>query len=169
MIFNSVYCARIMDDIVYTDKQLNLIKKTDQFFIERIPFNQYLGMKVDQYGEHTLKIRIDIRQELVGNFTRDMLHGGVTLSLLDAVGGMQVFREVIKRLDEHAEELIMKVLTKVSTINLSAQFLRPGIGESFYATASVRRLGSKVAFVDMQIMNQDHLLIATGSGVYSVS
>ena len=99
-----------MDDIVYTDKQLNLIKKTDQFFIERIPFNQYLGMKVDQYGEHTLKIRIDIRQELVGNFTRDMLHGGVTLSLLDAVGGMQVFREVIRRLDEQTEELIMEVL-----------------------------------------------------------
>lgn len=169
LIFNSVYCARNMDDAVYTEQQLDLITKTDQLFIERIPFNQYLGMKVDQYGEHTLKIRIDIRQQLVGNFTRDMLHGGVTLSLLDAVGGMQVLREVIKRLDQQTEVLIKSVLSKVSTINLNAQFLRPGIGQSFYATAIVRRLGSKVAFVDMQMMNQDHLLIATGSGVYSVS
>lgn len=156
-----------MEDTIYTDKQLDLIKKTDQFFIERIPFNQYLGMKVDQYGEHSLKIRIDIRQELVGNFTRDMLHGGVTLSLLDAVGGMQVLREIIKRLGEHSGELITEALTKVSTINLCAQFLRPGIGQSFYATANVQRVGSKVAFVDMQMVNQDHLVIATGTGVYS--
>ena len=159
----------MMDGPVYTDKQLNLIKKTDKFFIEKVPFNQYLGMKVDDFGEQPLKLRIDVRPELLGNFTRDMIHGGVTLSLLDAVGGMQVFREVIKRINTDSNQQSMDVLTKVSTISLNTQFIRPGIGKSFFATANVSRLGKKVAFVDMQMMNQDHLIIATGTGVYSVS
>ena len=158
-----------MDDIVYTDAQLNLIQKTDKFFIEKVPFNQYLGMKVNHYGEQPLAIQIELRPELLGNFSRGMIHGGVTLSLLDAVGGMQVFRAVIKRLENAAEDSIMETLTKVSTINLNTQFLRPGIGEAFFATANVIRLGSKVAFVDMQMTNQDQLLIATAAGVYSVS
>ena len=158
-----------MDAIVYTDKQLELIKKTDQFFIEKVPFNQYLGMKVNHYGEQPLSIQIDLRSELLGNFSRGMIHGGVTLSLLDAVGGMQVFRAVIKRLDNTQDDSIMEALTKVSTINLNTQFLRPGIGTTFFASAKVTRLGSKVAFVDMQMTNQDQLLIATGTGVYSVS
>ena len=158
-----------MDGVVYTEKQLELIKKSDRFFIDKIPFNQHLGMKVDEYGEQPLKIRIDIRPELLGNFTRDMIHGGVTLSLLDAVGGMQVLREVIKRNETLSEQQGLDALTKVSTISLNTQFLRPGIGTSFYATSNVLRLGTKVAFVDMQMMNQDHLLIATGNGVYSVS
>ena len=158
-----------MDDTVYAENHLALIKKTDQFFLEKVPFNQFVGMKVDHYGEQPLKLRVDIRQELVGNFARNMLHGGVTLSVLDAVGGMQVFREIIKRFDDQPDDLIKDVLTKVSTVSLNTQFLRPGIGLSFYATAQVRRLGSKVAFVDMQMMNNEDRLIATGTGVYSVS
>lgn len=158
-----------MNGIVYTDGQRKLINKTDRFFIEKIPFNQYLGMHVNDYGEQPLKLRIEIRPELLGNYSRNMLHGGVTLSLLDAVGGMQVFREVIRRDDTQTGSFGMDALRKVSTISLTTQFLRPGIGQSFYATADVQRLGRKVAFVEMQMMNQEHLAIAAAQGVYSVS
>jgi len=158
-----------MDDIVYPEKYLDLIKRSDQIFLEKSSFNQLVGMKVDGYGEEPLKLRIDFRDELVGNYTRKMLHGGVSMSLLDAVGGMQIFRALIHRLHNEPEDLVNAVLTKVSTINLNVQFIKPGIGSSFYATAQVVRLGRKVAFVDMQLLNQDEALIATGNGVYNVS
>jgi uncharacterized protein (TIGR00369 family) len=126
-------------------------------------------MHVDDYGQQPLILRIDTRPQLLGNYTRDMIHGGVILSLLDAVGGMQAFREVIRRDPAQSESLGMEVLKKVSTISLSTQFLRPGVGYSFYASANVQRLGRKVAFLEMQMMNQDHLAIAAANGVYSVS
>ena len=126
-------------------------------------------MQVDDYGEQPLKLRIDTRPQLLGNYSRDMIHGGVTLSLLDAVGGMQAFREVIRRDPAQSGLLGLDVLKKVSTISLTTQFLRPGVGHSFYASAKVQRLGRKVAFMEMQMMNQDHLAIAAANGVYSVS
>lgn len=158
-----------MDDIVYPEKFLDLIKKSDQIFIEQSPFNKHVGMKVDGYGDDPLKLRVDFRDQLVGNYTRKMLHGGVSMSLLDAVGGMQVFRDLIKRLQDEPENLVTDVLNKVSTINLNVQFIKPGIGSSFYATAQVIRLGRKVAFVEMQLLNQEDELIASGNAVYNVS
>ena len=157
-----------MDDIVYPDKLVKLIKKSDQIFIEKTPFNKHVGMKVDGYGDEPLKLKIDFREELVGNYARNMLHGGVSMSVLDAVGGMQVFRAVIKRLQNEPQDLVATVLSKISTINLSVQFVKPGTGTSFYATAEIVRLGRKIAFVDMQLLNQDDELIAVGHGVYNV-
>lgn len=157
-----------MDDVVYPGELLELIKKSDRIFIEKTPFNKHVGMRVEGYGEEPLKLRIDFRDELVGNYSRNMLHGGVSMSVLDAVGGMQVFRAVIKRLQNEPQDLVTAVLSKISTINLSVQFVKPGIGRSFYATAQIVRLGRKVAFVDMQLLNQDDELIATAHGVYNV-
>ena len=157
-----------MDDVVCPGELLELIKKSDRIFIEKTPFNKYVGMRVEGYGEEPLKLRIDFRDELVGNYSRNMLHGGVSMSVLDAVGGMQVFRAVIKRLQNEPQDLVTAVLSKISTINLSVQFVKPGIGRSFYATAQIVRLGRKVAFVDMQLLNQDDELIATAHGVYNV-
>ncbi len=157
-----------MDDVVCPGELLELIKKSDRIFIEKTPFNKHVGMRVEGYGEEPLKLRIDFRDELVGNYSRNMLHGGVSMSVLDAVGGMQVFRAVIKRLQNEPQDLVTAVLSKISTINLSVQFVKPGIGRSFYATAQIVRLGRKVAFVDMQLLNQDDELIATAHGVYNV-
>ncbi len=158
-----------MDDIVYPEKFFDLIKKSDQIFIEKTPFNKHVGMKVDSYGQEPLKLRVDFRDELVGNYARNMLHGGVTMSLLDTVGGMQVFRAIIRRLQDEPKDIITNVLSKISTINLNVQFVKPGMGDSFYATAQVIRLGRKVAFVDMQLLNQQDELVATGHGIYNVS
>ncbi len=158
-----------MDDTVYPDQHLELIEKSDRIFIEKTPFNKHVGLKVDSYGEQPLKLKVDFRDELVGNYVRNMLHGGVSMTVLDAVGGMLVFRAVIKRLQNEPQDLVTAVLSKISTINLSVQFIKPGIGASFYATAQIVRLGRKVAFVDMQLFNQDDELIATGHGAYNVS
>lgn len=158
-----------MDDLVYSEQLVDRIYKSDQLFIEKTPFNKHIGMRVEKYGQFPLKLRFDFRDQLVGNYARKILHGGVTLSLLDTVGGMQLFREVIKRMDNESDEALARVLNRISTIDINAQFLKPGIGTSYYATAQVKRLGRRIAFVDMQMFNQDETLIATGNGIYNVA
>ena len=55
---------------------------------QRIPFNKVLGIRVDSLDFEHFSIRFEQRPELVGNFTRGMLHGGVIASVLDVAGGM---------------------------------------------------------------------------------
>ena len=60
-------------------------------FEERIPFNRVLGLRIEKLGESDVVVRFEMRDELVGNFTRGNLHGGVISSTLDVVGGLVAF------------------------------------------------------------------------------
>ena len=66
-------------------------------FEERIPFNRVLGLRIERLGESDVVVRFDMRDELVGNFTRGNLHGGVISSVLDVVGGLVAFIALLKR------------------------------------------------------------------------
>ena len=45
-------------------------------------------MKVEKLDLDTIGIRFEMRPELIGNFTRGNLHGGVISSVMDVTGGM---------------------------------------------------------------------------------
>ena len=66
-------------------------------FEERIPFNRVLGLRIESLGEPDVIVRFEMRDELVGNFTRGSLHGGVISSVLDVVGGLVAFISLLKR------------------------------------------------------------------------
>ena len=61
-----------------------------------------------------------------------------------------------------------KRLSRVSTIDLRIDYLRPGRGKLFTATGSVMRTGRKVAVARMELRNEEQTLIAVGTGTYSV-
>jgi uncharacterized protein (TIGR00369 family) len=52
---------------------------------------------------------------------------------------------------------------------LRVDYLRPGIGESFCATALVTRLGGRIASTQMRLENEQGTLIATGAAAYVIS
>ena len=54
---------------------------------ERIPFNEYLGIELDEVSRQRVVMHLPMKHELVGNFFHGILHGGVIASLLDVVGG----------------------------------------------------------------------------------
>jgi len=60
----------------------------------------------------------------------------------------------------------MKTLSKLGTIDMRVDFLRPGKGEEFFAHASILRIGNKVAVTRMEFKNQADDLIAVGTGTY---
>lgn len=138
-------------------------------FFQRIPFNQVLGIQLDELSPERVLMSLPMRDELIGNFVHGILHGGVIASLLDVAGGAMA---LIGAFDKHrhlpsAER--MARLSKLGTIDLRIDYLRPCVGEHFELRAEVLRLGSRVASVRMEFLGADGKLLCTGAGAYIVS
>ena len=58
---------------------------------------------------------------------------------------------------------------RMGTIDLRIDFLRPGLGRHFVASATITRLGGRIGSTQMRLVNQDGQLIATGSAAYVIS
>ena len=56
-------------------------------FFQRIPFNQVLGIELDELSHERVTMHLPMKPELIGNFVHGILHGGVISSLLDVCGG----------------------------------------------------------------------------------
>ncbi len=116
-----------------------------------------------------VRVRFDMRPELVGHFLYGRLHGGVTSAVLDATAGFALMCAIAdKHRDEPAEQ-VMHRFTKMGTIDLRIDFLRQGIGERFHAKARITRLGGRIGSTQMTLANETGLLIATGAASYVIS
>jgi uncharacterized protein (TIGR00369 family) len=74
--------------------------------------------------------------------------------------------------EKHAEEATPQVLHRfgrMSTIDLRIDYLRPGLGAHFVATADVTRLGGRIGSTQMRLVDDQGTLIATGSAAYVIS
>ena len=135
---------------------------------ERIPFNRVLGLSVESFEMDQIQIRIGMRPELVGNFLRGNLHGGVISSILDVVGGMVAWLGVMKKMKDCPLEEMTERFSRVGTIDLRVDYLRPGLGDFFIGTGSIIRAGNKVTVVRMELHNNEDQMIAVGTGTYIV-
>lgn len=137
-----------------------------KIFNEKIPFNKLLGLKVELLEEKFPVVKIEMREELIGHYTRGMLHGGVISSVIDVTGGLFAF---LGTLEKFPEQHVTEISPKLSTIDLRIDYLRPGIGKWFIASGDVLRIGNKVAVIRIQFHNDKQQLIAVGTGTYVIS
>ncbi|HTN31920.1 MAG TPA: thioesterase family protein [Pseudomonas sp.] len=137
----------------------------DQFFA-RIPFNQQLGIEIDSLTRQQVLIHMPMRAELIGNFVQGILHGGAIATLLDVAGGAMALIGAYERLNELPVLERMARLARLGTIDLRIDYLRPGRGNTFVASAVPLREGNKVAVVRSELHNEDGMLIAVGTGTY---
>ncbi len=135
---------------------------------QQMPFNRLLDIRITSLTLTDIQVRINMREELIGNFIREILHGGVISSVLDLTGGLVASMELLKHMEGMEMEEIGKRMAKVGTIDLRVDFLRPGKGEYFLATGTILRKGSKVAVVRTELCNDQKVLIAAGTGTYLV-
>ncbi len=137
--------------------------------IERgMTFNQTLGLQVQQL-QPQLTLRFDMRPALVGHEHYGRLHGGVISAVLDALGGGALMVALGEKHPHESTEQVMHRYLKVGTIDLRVDFLRPGLGQHFLATAEITRLGGRVGSTQMRLHNDSGVLIATAAGAYIVS
>ena len=146
-----------------TEKLLQLLKEITE---EKIPFNKLIGMKIETLELDKIGIRFEMRPELVGNFTRGNLHGGVISSVLDVTGGMVAWIGIMKKMEGQSFDEISERFNKIGTIDIRVDYLRPGLGEYFIATGSTLRTGNKVSVSRMELHNDKGILIAVGTGTY---
>ena len=155
-----------MNPIMPTEKLLQLLKEITE---EKIPFNKLIGMKIETLDLDKIGIRFEMSPELVGNFTRGNLHGGVISSVLDVTGGMVAWIGIMKKMEGQSFDEISERFNKIGTIDIRVDYLRPGLGEYFIATGSTLRTGNKVSVSRMELHNDKGILIAVGTGTYVVS
>ena len=149
------------------DKQL---KEMIEFFVQKIShsFNDVLDFSIDSTTFDIGVITFDLRDELLGNPIYRTLHGGVISSILDIAGGHTVYLQVFREVREKPFEKQVERLSKIGTIDLRVDYIRPGKGEHFTATGSILRLGNKIAVTRMELRNEADVLIAVGTGTYTV-
>lgn len=135
---------------------------------DQMPFNQLLGLRVTEFARDRAEVRFAWKADLVGNPVQQILHGGVIASVLDVVGGIMAVSSALVRLDTLDPAQLATKLGKMSTIDMRTDYLRPGRGAEFIATAQVIRSGNKVCVCKMELHNELGVHIALGTGTYMV-
>ena len=147
------------------DKLLEFVKV---MYEEKIPYNKDLGMKIESMEPGDIRVRFDMEDRLIGNYMRSVLHGGVISSVLDATGGLIATIGLLNKMAGQPVDEFEKRFSRMGTIDLRIDFLRPGRGRYFIASGSIMRTGRRVSVTRMELHNDENLLIAVGTGTYVV-
>ncbi len=145
-----------------------IIEKLSETFINRVPFNQLLGLKLKSISSERCELRLNMKPELIGNFYQGILHGGVIATTLDSVGGTMAAIGLLEKETNSDFDYIMKKLTKLGTIDMRVDYLQPGRGERFCASARLLRVGNKVAVTRSEFHNEQGEILALGTATYLV-
>jgi len=139
-----------------------------ELYERKIPFNKVLGLKIESLKVEEVRVKFEMKDAFVGNYVHGILHGGVISAVLDTTGGLTASLGVLQKMAGRTAEEIGKSLTKIGTIDLRIDYLRPGKGNYFVATGAIMRAGRRVSVTRMELYNDHDLLIAVGTGTYIV-
>ena len=147
------------------DARMQMLRR---LYEEKIPFNKLLGLKIEFLKMEDVRVKFEMKDVFIGNFVHGILHGGVISSVLDTTGGLTASLGVLQKMAGRSAEEIGKSLTKIGTIDLRVDYLRPGKGNYFISTGAIMRAGRRVSVTRMELYNDQDLLIAVGTGTYIV-
>jgi uncharacterized protein (TIGR00369 family) len=100
-----------------------------------------------------LKLQVSMCEEFERQPETNQWHGGVLASLIDIAG---------------CYALMLVAVGPMLTLNFSTDYLRLAISEKLIATATVRRVGRTVGFVDVDVMDDSGHVVVTGRACYSI-
>ena len=139
-----------------------------EIFVYHMPFNQALGLELMRLDADYAEISFNNKSMLVGNQAQQILHGGVIASVLDVAAGMVCVSNALTRHESISEADLRQRLSRMGTIDMRVDYLRPGRGERFTATSSLLRAGNKVAVARVELHNQQGDYIATATATYLI-
>ena len=103
--------------------------------IEALPHNAKLGIRAAEIARGRCVTYIDYRAELVGDPSRNVLHGGVVTALIDTTAGAAVYS-------------CLSGDTPLATLDMRIDYLKPTESDRrLHANAEVRHLTRRVGFV----------------------
>lgn len=152
-----------------SDEQARLDAALVELFEHKIAFNQVLGLKIASVLPGDVRGVITMKPELVGHYSYGRLHGGVISAVLDAMGGLALMVGIAERHPHDNMLQVMQRFSKMGTIDLRVDYLRPGLGRHFVASAEPTRLGGRIGSTQMRLVNDEGTLIATAAAAYVVA
>ena len=114
--------------------------------VEGIPYLRFLGLRFAVEGEELTGV-LPFDEGLIGNPLIPALHGGVTAAFLEATA---IIALVWAGMDEDG---LPAKLPK--TIDLTVDYLRPGLARDAFANARVLRAGRRYASVQVEAWQDD--------------
>jgi len=138
-------------------------------FQDKVPFHRAMGFQIAMLEADRVAVRFDFAEELIGNFIRRTLHGGVISAALDSIGGLVAFLDLLEKISGETSEEKIARLGRIGTVDLRVDYLRSGVGKTFFATGDVLRAGNRVVVTRMELHNEEKRLLAVGTGTYLVS
>ncbi|WP_455815596.1 thioesterase family protein [Pseudomonas graminis] len=139
-----------------------------EIFVYHMPFNRALGLALDRLESDYAEISLANQTMLVGNAAQKILHGGVIASVLDVAAGLVCVTSALTRQDHISEEELRQRLSRMGTIDLRVDYLRPGRGERFIASSSLLRGGNKVSVARVELHNDVGVHIASATATYLI-
>lgn len=139
-----------------------------EIFVYDMPFNRALGLQLDRLEPDYAELSFANQQKLIGNVAQKILHGGVIASVLDVAAGLVCVSSALTRQESITEEDLRQRLSRMGTIDLRVDYLRPGRGERFVATSSLLRSGNKVSVARVELHNDAGGYIASATATYLV-
>lgn len=148
------------------EEKARILKERLQMGFNMIPFNQVIGLKVTEVSLSAIAAEFAMQPQLVGNMFKQILHGGVIATALDAVGGAMAMSAAYAALKGIAKEERLARINKLATLDMRIDYLQPGRGQLFAVSASLLRVGKKVCVTRMELHNESGDLLAAGTATY---
>ena len=144
------------------------LKLVGEIFVYHMPFNRALNLELEVYEKAFAQLSFNNQPMMVGNWAQSILHGGVIASALDVAAGLVCVGSTLARHDTINEDELRQRLSRMGTIYLRVDSLRPGRGTRFTATSSLLRAGNKVAVARVELHNEEQTHIASATATYMV-
>lgn len=129
------------------------------------PYHQHIGLSMLSDADG-IKARFSKQQHLLGNVSRDMVHGGLVSSVFDAFGGVLCSIELIDKYKDMERKQGLRKLNRLCTVALNINYHAPAKADSFIARGNVINKGSSIMSVTMEMHDEKDVLIATASANY---
>lgn len=105
-------------------------------FLQRVPYVRFLGMRVELAGDEMTAV-LPYADKLIGNPMLPALHGGVIGAFMEMTALAQL-------------SLATPGRRVPKTIDITIEYLRPGRPQDTFARAILRKVGRRVANVQVE-------------------
>ncbi|HCQ64016.1 MAG TPA: thioesterase [Rhodobacteraceae bacterium] len=134
--------------------------------VGQVPYIGWLGIGFERKGDE-VTATLSFAEKVIGNPTLPAIHGGVTAAFLEATATIELAWSMLwdeiesGRID--AAQLTPETMPRLpKTIDITVDYLRPGLPRDAYARARVVRSGRRYASVQVEAWqdNRDRLFAA---------
>jgi len=109
--------------------------------VSRVPFFRFLNFEVQSMDDLHAEAEMTFEPRHIGNPIMEHYHGGIIASFMEATAAIAVHPDFTE--------------APAKPINLTVDYLRPGVKDSLFARANVTRKGKRIASVSVVTWQSD--------------